>query len=211
MRNEENAIAACKAAIHIYAKESTGQKGWQQVEEDELKMLQRLLGENTINSQTPVEPPNSSGSEAAEQERLKEQQFKPTGLKPDASKFEKIIAKILHYNERINQGKEIQVIGYLQRIDMESPFMKKYESQRLLRRSYFEEYKIHCFNFILLLFESCVRILTTMQIQNNVGSEDGGSANVQDQYYSKNYRRFLEHRHKKLDKFSVNCIGWNHV
>jgi len=31
------------------------------------------------------------------------------------------------------------------------------------------------------------------------------------QYYSKNYRRFIENRQKKIDKFIVNCIGWNHI
>ena len=30
-------------------------------------------------------------------------------------------------------------------------------------------------------------------------------------YYSKNYKRFLEHRAKKVDSFVINCIGWNHV
>jgi hypothetical protein len=30
-------------------------------------------------------------------------------------------------------------------------------------------------------------------------------------YYSKNYKRFLEHRAKKLDNFVINCIGWTHV
>ena len=30
-------------------------------------------------------------------------------------------------------------------------------------------------------------------------------------FYSKNYKRFLENRQKKIDKFIVNCIGWNHI
>jgi hypothetical protein len=30
-------------------------------------------------------------------------------------------------------------------------------------------------------------------------------------YYSKNYRKFIENRQKKIDKFVVNCIGWQHV
>lgn len=30
-------------------------------------------------------------------------------------------------------------------------------------------------------------------------------------YYSKNYKRFLEHRAKKIDNFVINCIGWAHV
>lgn len=30
-------------------------------------------------------------------------------------------------------------------------------------------------------------------------------------YYSKNYRKFIENRQAKIDKFVVNCIGWNHI
>lgn len=50
-----------------------------------------------------------------------------------------------------------------------------------------------------------------MAVTENKESEDGGAAKVNEQFYSKNYRRFLEHRQKKLDKFNVNCIGWNHI
>ena len=40
--------------------------------------------------------------------------------------------------------------------------------------------------------------------------KDGEKENQQ-YYYSKNYKRFLEHRAKKLDNFVINCIGWPHV
>ena len=30
-------------------------------------------------------------------------------------------------------------------------------------------------------------------------------------YYSKNYKRFLEQRTKKIDAFIVSCMGWIHV
>lgn len=36
--------------------------------------------------------------------------------------------------------------------------------------------------------------MTTLAISDNKGSEDGGSTKVNEAYYSKNYRRFLEHR-----------------
>jgi hypothetical protein len=29
--------------------------------------------------------------------------------------------------------------------------------------------------------------------------------------YSKNYKRFLENRQRKIDKFIVNCVGWTHI
>jgi hypothetical protein len=82
-----------------------------------------------------------------------------------------------------------------------------------LRRAFFEEYKIHSFNYVLLLFESVMRILTT----NNKEEEEKDDADHkkkkgdQMHYFSKNYKRFLENREKKLDKFIVNCIGWNHI
>jgi hypothetical protein len=38
-----------------------------------------------------------------------------------------------------------------------------------------------------------------------------GKAEDKTYYYSKNYKRFLEHRSKKIDQFIVNCIGWSHV
>jgi len=37
--------------------------------------------------------------------------------------FEKIVAKLLEYNEKINSGKEISVVEYLKRVDQKSPFI----------------------------------------------------------------------------------------
>jgi hypothetical protein len=48
----------------------------------------------------------------------------PKGIKPDATRFEKIVAKLLQMNEKINQGREIQIVSLLKRLDMESDFMK---------------------------------------------------------------------------------------
>jgi hypothetical protein len=72
------------------------------------------------------------------------------------------VEKLLEYNEKINGGREISVLDYLKRIDPLSPFIKTYENQRHLRRAFFEEFKIHSLNYVLLLFESIIRILTTM-------------------------------------------------
>lgn len=76
--------------------------------------------------------------------------------------YERIVGKLIEYNEKINEGKELSAIEYLKRIDMNSIFMKDYENQRHLRRAFYEEFKIHSFNYILLLFESVMRILTTV-------------------------------------------------
>lgn len=79
-----------------------------------------------------------------------------------------------------------------------------------MRRAFFEEFKIHCFNYVLLLFESVIRMLTTLNMDENEGEDadvekrtgkkkKGATAEDQAHYYSKNYRRFLETRAKKID------------
>ena len=57
---------------------------------------------------------------------------------------------------------------------MNSPFMKDYENQRHLRRAFYEEFKIHSFNYILLLFESVMRILTTLNKDSDNEEEEQG-------------------------------------
>ena len=74
---------------------------------------------------------------------------------------------MLEYNERINNGREISVVEYLKRLDQQSPFIQRFVNQRHLRRAYFEEFKIHSFNYILLLFESVIRLLSTLGKDDN--------------------------------------------
>lgn len=76
--------------------------------------------------------------------------------------YEKIIAKLLEYNEKVNDGKEISVVEYLKRIDLDSDFAHDFEIQRHIKRAFYEEFKIHSLNYVLLLFESQMRILTTV-------------------------------------------------
>ena len=135
----------------------------------------------------------------------------------DQVTYEKIVGKLLEYNEKINEGKELSVVEYLKRIDQHSLFMKDYDNQRHLRRAFYEEFKIHSFNYVLLLFESVMRLLTTINKDSDGDEEEvkaGGKKKKKADklhYYSKNYKRFLENRQKKIDKFIVNCIGWNHI
>lgn len=77
-----------------------------------------------------------------------------------------------------------------------------------MRRAFFTEFKIHCFNYILLLFESVIRILTTLnkEVEDEDGDEGrrgrrkvGNKTEEQTHYFSKNYKRFLESRAKKID------------
>ena len=84
--------------------------------------------------------------------------------------------KLLEFNEKINSGREISVVEYLKRIEMSSDFMRQYENQRHLKRAFFEEFKIHSFNYILLLFESVTRVLTTLESRNVMKDEKAGGS-----------------------------------
>lgn len=108
---------------------------------------------------------------------------------------------------------------FFKRIDQRSLWLKHVENQRHLRRAFFEEYKIHSLNYVMLLFESVIRMLTTISKDADDDEPGGkglkknkdGEKEKQSWFFSKNYKRFLEHRSKKLDNFVVNCIGWTHV
>ena len=57
------------------------------------------------------------GAQAAVSQQIAEQQT-----------YEKIVSKLIEYNEKINEGKELSIVEYLKRIDPSSPFMKEYET-----------------------------------------------------------------------------------
>jgi hypothetical protein len=42
--------------------------------------------------------------------------------------YEKIVGKLIEYNEKINEGRELSIVEYLKRIDARSPFMKEYDN-----------------------------------------------------------------------------------
>ena len=184
LRKEDNVMQTLKSAIHIEAHERNA-KRWANIEEEELQMLAKTLQiEEEENHQNPTAP----------EEETKEG-FVPQGLNERNVRFDRIVHKLLDFNEKINSGREISVVEYLKRIDMNSDFMHQYENQRHLKRAFFEEFKIHSFNYILLLFESVTRVLTTLESRNVVKEEKAGDGNDPSQhYFSKNYRRFLEHR-----------------
>lgn len=66
-------------------------------------------------------------------------------------------------------------------------------------------------NYVLLLFESVMRIMTTVHTNGPNGDPTKDKRHEKMMYYSKNYRKFIENRQQKVDKFIVNCIGWNHI
>ena len=198
LRNQNNIVATVKSAIKLYATQEEHNR--KDLEQQELQVLDKILKQQ-------AEQENANKTTPDHQEGIG-----GFGNVTEPGTYEKIIAKLLEYNEKVNDGKEISVVEYLKRIDMDSSFAKTYEMQRHIKRSFYEEFKIHSLNYVLLLFESVMRILTTV----NKDSDDqdaggGGKRGEKMQYYSKNYRRFIENRQKKIDKFIVNCIGWNHI
>lgn len=101
---------------------------------------------------------------------------KPGKENVEKANFERIVEKLLEYNEKINGGREISVLDYLTRIDPLSAFLRQYENQRHLRRAFFEEFKIHSLNYVLLLFESIIRILTTMHKEDGMDDMEESAA-----------------------------------
>ena len=64
-------------------------------------------------------------SDATENNMLEQQEgIGGVGNVTEPSVYEKIIAKLLEYNEKVNDGKEISVVEYLKRIDMNCDFVK---------------------------------------------------------------------------------------
>ena len=108
---------------------------------------------------------------------------------------DKLIAKLLEYNQKLNGGKEIRVVDFLKKINANSPFLHKFENQKHMRRAFFEEYKVHSFNYTLLLFDSIIRLLNTTCKQE----------------FSDNFRKFLASRGKMLGPGIVSCVGWDQV
>lgn len=207
LRQTENMVQTLKLAIRIHA--GAGEQARTYEETMELKALDKLLSGAGKQMESDDE----------DEEKKAADKSKPPAAALDKREiFEKIVAKLLDYNDRINQGKEICVTEFFKRVDQRSDWLHAYANQRHLRRAFFEEYKIHSLNFILLLFESIVRMLTTIHRESDdeegaKGTKRNPDGENEDKqfFYSKNYKRFLEHRAKKLDNFIVNCIGWSHV
>ncbi|CAI2368685.1 unnamed protein product [Moneuplotes crassus] len=239
LRQYENVFTAVKAAIKIYASQDEAKR--KEIEKVEIATLEKI-----IKNQSSLNPFSLAGEKkAAEETKEEETEKKPSESAPkaydpltgkyteEAAIFEKLIQKLVEYNEKVNDGKEITIVDYLRRIDSESKFMREFETQKVMKNSFIEEFKIHCYNYILLLFESIMRILTTLKKEKDDDSSSSeeeeekkedvsqketikgkkkkkGKKDVKE-VFSKNYKRFLENRQKKIDKFIVNCIGWNHI
>jgi hypothetical protein len=241
LRQYENVFTAVKAAIKIYASQDEAKR--KEIEKVEIQTLEKI-----IKNQSSVNPFSLAGDKKKAEESkggeddTKGQDNAPKAYDPltgkyteEAAIFEKLIQKLVEYNEKVNEGKEITIVDYLRRIDPASKFMKEFETQKVMKTSFMEEFKIHCYNYMLLLFESIMRILTTLKKEKEGDDSDSSSDEEEEKdkkeemknkegkkkkkkgkkgvkdIFSKNYKRFLENRQKKIDKFIVNCIGWNHI
>lgn len=118
LRDTENIVATLKSAIRIYASEAERERGDE--EKAELKILEKILHN---------QPLQGEDSEEEEKQSAANESFVPQS--EDAaqqSMFEKIVQKLLEYNEKINSGKEISIVEYLKRIDQKSTFMQRFEN-----------------------------------------------------------------------------------
>ena len=71
-----------------------------------------------------------------------------------------------------------------------------------MRTSFFEEFKICSWNFVICLFESVLRLLTTLEEHNefvNDKSSSKKSLEARAGHFSKDYKRFLESKTKDVD------------
>ena len=198
LRNMDNIVATVKTAIKLYAAQEEASR--KDLEAKEIQVIEGILRQA---AEAQKEKDSKAGGLGMPSEDV------GFGAVSDPGAYEKIISKLLEYNEKVNEGKEISVVDFLKRIDMDSEFAKTFETQRHIKRAFFEEFKIHSLNYVLLLFECVMRVLTTTSKDAGVTNDDMRGEKMQ--YYSKNYRRFIENRQKKLDKFIINCIGWNHI
>jgi hypothetical protein len=68
------------------------------MEEEELNILERILANQP--GQQPETKPQLTPTNTEETKEVPT--FKPHSLKPDQGQFEKIVARLLYYNEKIN-------------------------------------------------------------------------------------------------------------
>lgn len=93
-----------KLALRIYASEDEIKR--QGEESLELKMLEKII--------KGISPELASDEEEEKKEEPTAEQEQKMHSK---AIFEKIVAKLLEYNDRINHGKEISVTEYFKRLD----------------------------------------------------------------------------------------------
>ena len=76
----------------------------------EESMQMKILEKLTLGIKSPT-------SEGEEEEKKSPREDDADDLFQQKQVFEKVVAKLLEYNDRINQGKEISVVEYFKKLD----------------------------------------------------------------------------------------------
>ena len=118
LRNMDNIIATVKSAIKLYANQEENNR--KDLEQQEIQVLEKIL------KQAAKDESNKTGGDGSAEDKGSAS-MSGFGNIPEPGTYEKIIAKLLEYNEKVNDGKEISVVEYLKKIDMESSFAKSFE------------------------------------------------------------------------------------
>lgn len=95
LRKEENMLQLLKTMIHLLAKQKHSQ--WyssDKIEAEQLSLLQRYLYPESAESKEEQDP----------EQAKKDSGFWPKGLKANATRYEKIAAKVIHLNLELNRG-----------------------------------------------------------------------------------------------------------
>ena len=118
MSQTDTITTALKGAIRIYAAQSEHTRAKE--EENELKIIEKILrGESMGHTDSEEEKDGDQRDDnlTPQAEHLNQQEM-----------FEKIVQKLMEYNDKINNGKEISVVEYLKRLDQKSIFIQKFHN-----------------------------------------------------------------------------------
>ena len=96
-------------------------------------------------------------------------------------------------------------------MDPDNDFLKNYEMQKHLKRCFLEQFKNQSLDLVLLLFESVMRIISTTGMTDEDYIRKGEYENDDMDYFSKNYRKYMEQQKKPIVKKTVNQLGWKNI
>jgi hypothetical protein len=132
LRKFDNILSAVKAAIRLYASKEESQR--KDIEALELQALEKIiktqLNVAIIRDMPPAQIadlPGNPKTQAGAAEESKEPPLISQHVMEQIT-YEKIVGKLIEYNEKVNEGRELSIVEYLKRIDPRSPFMKEYDS-----------------------------------------------------------------------------------
>ena len=125
LRKFDNVVATVKSAIKLYASKDEALKA--EIEKQEMQALEKIIKSQTGKEVAPAqiqdkpEEESKDGTNGTEKPAISQQIS-------EQITYEKIVAKLVEYNDKMNDGKELSIVEYLKRIDPNSPFMKEFET-----------------------------------------------------------------------------------